>query len=75
MLILLPRCEGTLKPLNQKFAGYANHPCRYLGDPDYGPVDITNRLSSNSTAVRWSAEQAHRSVQQRQGSRHKTHEQ
>lgn len=60
------RCEGTLKPLNQKFARYSNHPCQYLGDPDYGPVDDAGGLGAYSTAAVGAQSGQYARVQDRQ---------
>ena len=56
-----PAWCGTLQPLNERFTHYPNHPCQYLGDPDYGPLG-----DGNSTAVSAAAAGAPTQQQQRQ---------
>lgn len=46
-----PAWCGTLKPLNEKFTHYPNHPCQYLGNPEYGPVNGSGAATAATAAA------------------------
>jgi len=52
-----PSWCGNLKPMNEKFTHYANHPCNYLGDPEYGPLNGSSLAAATAAAAATGSQQ------------------